>query len=457
MQFAIAPCPVAAADGVARNALDGAAFEDVEVDVLVVGLGRDGAFGVGVPDHDVGVAADPDRALARVQIEDLGGIGGGQADEVLGGEAPGVDAFVPQHRHAVLDPGGAVGNLREVVLAHLLLLGAEAAVIGGGGLQVSGLDAAPQCLTVLQRAERRAHHVAGREFPALVLIDLFIDQQMACQHLAVDRLTVLAGVADLLQRIGGGDVDQIHRRAQGAGDADGAAGSFALDLRRTRQRMRLRAGDAVGQQLLLQVVDQLAVLGMHGGNRAQFQTAREARDEGVVRRHDGVLVGHEVLEAVDAVIGDQRRHVLADALVPPGDGDVEAVVAARLLGPFAPGVIGLHQRLLGRGDHEIDDHGGAAGQRRGGAGLEVLAGHGAHEGQLHVGVRVDAAGHHQTAAGVDHFAVVRYVQVGADGGDGLAVTQHIGGVALFVGLDAAALDQDCHESLPAASRGLVRH
>ena len=38
----------------------------------------------------------------------------------------------------------------------------------------------------------------------------------------------------------------------------------------------------------------------------------------------------------------------------------------------------------------LTDHGGAASQRGPGADVEVVAGGGAHEGQLHVGVGVDA-------------------------------------------------------------------
>jgi hypothetical protein len=125
--------------------------------------------------------------------------------------------------------------------------------------------------------------------------------------------------------------------------------------------VRLRPGHALGQQLALQVVDQLAVFGMHGGHRAQLQAALEAGHQGVVGGHDRVLVGHEVLEAVDPA-GHQLAHLLGDLLAPPGDGDVEAVVGRTLLRPATPGVEGFQQRLLRVGDDEVDDRGGAAGQ-----------------------------------------------------------------------------------------------
>ena len=100
---------------------------------------------------------------------------------------------------------------------------------------------------------------------------------------------------------------------------------------------------------------------MHGGYRAQLQAAFEAGHQGIVGRHDRVLVGHEMLEAVDAVMADQLGHFLAHLLAPPGDRHVKAIVGRRLLCPAAPLVKGFEQGLLRVGNHEIDDRGGAAG------------------------------------------------------------------------------------------------
>ena len=117
-------------------------------------------------------------------------------------------------------------------------------------------------------------------------------------------------------------------------DADGAVGGLALDLRRARQRMAFGSGDALLQELLLQLEDQLAVLGMHGRRaRPVRRQRRKLVHQLLVVDHDGVLVGHEVLEAVDAVLAHERAHVVAHLLVPPGDRDMEGVVAGRLLRP----------------------------------------------------------------------------------------------------------------------------
>jgi hypothetical protein len=86
---------------------------------------------------------------------------------------------------------------------------------------------------------------------------------------------------------------------------------------------------------------------------------------------------------------------------------VEAVVAGRFLGPAAPRLVGLQNILLRVGDDEIDDAGGATGQPGRGAGVEVVHGGGAHEGQLHVGVRVYAARHDVLAECVHHRGASR--------------------------------------------------
>ena len=105
---------------------------------------------------------------------------------------------------------------------------------------------------------------------------------------------------------------------------------------------------------------------------------------------------------------------------------------------------GLKQRLLRVGDDEVDDRGGATGQARGGAAEEILAGHRAHERQLHVGVRVDAAGHQVLATAVEDLAVGGRFEVLPNGTDQAIGTQDISGVTLFVGDHGGATDQQGH-------------
>ncbi|MNZ57564.1 hypothetical protein D3C78_755460 [compost metagenome] len=219
--------------------------------------------------------------------------------------------------------------------------------------------------------------------------------------------------------------------------------------------MRFRSGDALGHQLALQVIHQFTVFRVNGRHRAQFQAAFETRHQGVIGGHDRVLVGHEMLEAVDAVLADQFGHFLADLFAPPGDGDVKTVVRRRLLGPAAPLMEGFEQGLLRVGNHEVDDRGGAAGQSRRRTAEEVFAGHGAHEGQLHVGVRVDAAGHQVLAAAVEHLGACRDIEFFADGLDHAVCAIHIGAITFIMGNNGGATDQQRHSEFLAGNDRLV--
>jgi hypothetical protein len=291
------------------------------------------------------------------------------------------------------------------------------------------------------RPEGRAHHVAGGLIPIRVAVDRVVEDQVLREHLAERDLALEPGPRQRLEGVDAAGVHEVERRAEHLGDAQGAVGGLAFDLRRPRQRVALRAVDTLVVDGLLQPIDQLAVLGMHGAQRAELARAHEAVHQHLVIAHDGVLVRHEVLERVDAALGRQHAHVAVHRLVPPGDGDVEAVVAGRLLGPLAPRVVGLDDRLARARDGEIDDGRRAAGHRRGGAGEEVLGRHRAHEGQLHMRVRVDAAGQHEGARGVDDVGPSGRFEVGADRRDGLADDQDVGlPLALRVD-DGAAFDE----------------
>ena len=89
--------------------------------------------------------------------------------------------------------------------------------------------------------------------------------------------------------------------------------------------------------------------------------------------------------------------------------------------------------------------------------IEIVAGHGAHEGQLHVRVRIDAARHHELAAGVDDFAACAGASSFVADGDDLAVrAQHVGAEGLIGRDDRAALDEYRHCELPQLLRLLPR-
>ena len=289
--------------------------------------------------------------------------------------------------------------------------------------------------------ERRAHHVGAGGHRVGVIVDALVDHEVLRQALAVDALPFEARAGDRLQRLPAGHVDDVDRRLEELGDADRAVGGFAFDLRRARLRVALRPGDACLEQLLLHHPDEIAVLAMDGAERAEVPRPREAVHHLLRVEHDLALVGHEVLEAVDPVIAGQRPHVLVNPVVPIGDRDVEGVVGRRLRRALLPHPIGVHRPLIRRRDDEVDDHRGPAREAGGGAGVEVVAGHGIHKGQLHVGVRVDPPRHHQRLPGVDDRGAGGHVDRRADLLDLAVLAQDIGRIALVRGHDRAAPDQ----------------
>ena len=189
-----------------------------------------------------------------------------------------------------------------------------------------------------------------------------------------------------------------------------------------------------------------------GAERAQLLAAREARQQLLVVQHDRALVGHEVLEAVDPVLAREHAHVLLDLLVPIRDRDVERIVRRRLGGALRPVPPGLHGAPFGVGDHEVDDHRGAAGERRRWAGEEVVGGHGPHEGEFHVGVRVDPARHHQRPAGIDDLGTRRRLKALAYRLDRAVFAIDVRALRFVGGDDRATSDHQRHRCLRGSDR-----
>ena len=143
------------------------------------------------------------------------------------------------------------------------------------------------------------------------------------------------------------------------------------------------------------------------------------------------------------------RHLVEHLLAPPGDRHVEGIVGAGLRGLVVPHLQRLEQRLAGRRQAEIDHHRGAARRRRPRAALEIIGRIGAHERHFEMGVRVDAAGHHVAAGGVE---LVIAVQVRPDADDLVVLDQHVGLPGAVGGDDGAVLDDFGHCCSPVFPR-----
>ena len=355
----------------------------------------------------------------------------------------------------MLDARQPVGDLGEVAEAQLLLpLEAERAVVGGHHREVVGAQPPPQRGLVLLGAQRRRADVLG----ALEVRPREVvggQEEVLRARLGERVVALVAGLRHLGQCRGRGQVDDVDRRVRHLRQLDRPVGGLGLQQLVAHDAVVARVGLAAGERLLDQHVDRDAVLGVHedepAGLGALLQRAQHLPVVGV--EHAGV--GHEQLEAGDA-LADQPLHLLQRALVDVGHDHVEAVVdRAVALGLGVPGVQALAQGGAHRLDGEVDDRRGAAPRRGPGAGLEVVGRDRAAERHLHVGVAVDAAGDDVLAGGVDD-RVGRPALAGAQGDDLLVLDQHVDRELVGRGDDEPARDERSHLRRPPRLRRRAR-
>ena len=188
-------------------------------------------------------------------------------------------------------------------------------------------------------------------------------------------------------------------------------GGFGLEFLAPHIAVIDRSGLAPLEGLRSQHVDGQAVLGVHHDQPAVAgRLLHGPQDLAVVRQHHA-RVGHEQLEAGDALI-DQQVHFLESVVVDAAENHVESVVDGTVaFGLGHPGVEALTHVLAGGLHSEIDNGGGTAPRRGPGSCLECVGGEGAAEGQLHVGVHIHPARHHQASGRVDDVGTL----LGCDG------------------------------------------
>ena len=221
-------------------------------------------------------------------------------------------------------------------------------------------------------------------------------------------------------------MDDVERRARDFGHPDRAIHRFALEFDRPRERVPFRFGVPGGQRIFGGDLDDVAVLGVHLDQAAEFlRRLHRAKDRLVVDLQH-VLVGHEDLERVDAFALDHRLHLVERLVAAVGDREMEAVVDRGFAGSFLlPGRKGVRERVAPRVQREVDDRRRAA--ERGGdrAGGEIVGRRRAAKRHVEMRVRVDAAGENVRAARVDHIVSGR-VELGAECGDDAPVHEDVG-------------------------------
>jgi hypothetical protein len=420
------------------------ALVEVVVDPRLLGVGGDRDAPLRVEDDDVGVGADGERALPRIEAEQLRGIRRQELDHAVERDPSRSRAELVDHLQSVLEAGPAVRDLREVVLAECLLaVPEECAVVCGDRRQRVGANRVPENVLVLLRPWRRGVHVLGA-FEVRSLEEAVVDEEVLRARLAPHIPALLARELDRLDGLLAGDVYDVERSAGDARELDRPVRRLALRLRRARQRVPVRLGVPFGQRLLHEHVDRVAVLRVHHDERPGFRRDLHRLEERLVVDHERALVRHEQFVGRDALLGQRRELLERPALAEVGDGHVVAhvdhLLAVRLAAPLVDRVGKRRARRL---DDEVDVARRAAECCRRLARLDVVDRRRPAERHVEMRVRVDAAGKHVLPGCIDHSLGLDIDRF-ADQRDPLAFDVDVADVVVRRGDDAAALDQYGH-------------
>ena len=257
---------------------------------------------------------------------------------------------------------------------------------------------------VVLRAHRRRAHPLGALEAGLAERLLERQPQVLRAGLGEHVAALVAGGGDLVEGVAGRHVDDVERHVAGdVAEHDRPVRGLGLERRRARVAVVLRVGLAAGERLLHEHVDGDPVLGVHHDHRPAVGGALHRPQDLAVVAVEHAGVGHEQLEAGDALVLGEVLHRLQRLVVDAADDLVEGVVdgalAAGLAVPLGEPLVDVLAVAL---HGHVDDRRDAAPRRRPRAGLERVGGERAAERQLHVGVHVDPAGDHVLAGGVDH-------------------------------------------------------
>src|SRR5207244_6520751 len=111
-----------------------------------------------IEQHQIGIAADRDRALLWIEAEDSGRVRRKRADEGVYGHPSLADTLGVDHLHLRREPWDAVRYHGEIVCPRGLLLHGPRRVIAPDRLDVSAPEPVPQGRLVCSGAKRRGAH-----------------------------------------------------------------------------------------------------------------------------------------------------------------------------------------------------------------------------------------------------------------------------------------------------------
>ena len=225
----------------------------------------------------------------------------------------------------------------------------------------------------------------------------------------------------------------VERTPRNLGELDRPVGRLLFERHRAGEAVVERVDVAASERLCDQHIDRGAVLGVHHDHRAVLRGLLHRPQDLAVVAEEDAGIGHEELHAGNALLANEAVHGRERVVVDPADDHVKRVVdRAVAVGLAVPCFEPVEDAFPGPLDREVDDRRGATPSRRAGARLEGVGRRGPAERQLHVGVRVDTAGHHVLSPRVDD-TVRRGREVTAErrrarlheSGDLLTVDEHV--------------------------------
>src|SRR5713101_3197755 len=234
----------------------------------VVSRGADGVLAVRIKNHQVGIAAGSDRALAWIQTKELGRGGGNQLHKAIHAEVALGYAARIHEAHAMLNARPAVGYFREIIAPHLLLLlETKRTVVGVNHLQMVPLETIPEFFLVPLLAQWRGEDVL-RAFKARYVEILDGEIQILRTGLRIDGEPAIACLAHFLQGVITAEVHNVNRRASHLRQSDRPGRSLGLRRRGPGQSVIFRRFFPFGEGLLDDYINGAAVFSMHADQPA---------------------------------------------------------------------------------------------------------------------------------------------------------------------------------------------
>ena len=223
---------------------------------------------------------------------------------------------------ALLNRRDAVGDLRERVEAHLLLLlEGEGRVIRRDGADGARAQAVPEHVLMAFVAQRRRHHVLRAFEIGLRGVGL-IEHEVRRHRFDPHVDATVARVHRLAHGIVAGGMDRIDVRTGECREAAEVVDPAGFHDRWPRRSVPLGSGAIRSEEGALHRVNGLRVLAVRRHDDAELLGQRHRGEEVFVREIQRALVREKDLEGRDAVVHDPSE-LLADLWVEAHDGHVK--------------------------------------------------------------------------------------------------------------------------------------